>query len=182
MPDGKSRLKYAKDQRTVREWLQAQQNQLRQGLLPKDDSVTVAQFLANYMETVGKHTLRPKTIEAYSYLIRTHIIPTLGKIRLSQLRPDHIQSLYAQTLEKGLSRRTVQFIHSIIHKSLEQAMRWGLAVRNVSDLVDPPSPESAIPQSTPPNKSTPSLRPSKMTGFMYFMFWQSTAGSGRGSF
>ncbi len=39
LPDGKNRLKYAKDQKTVREWLQSQQNQLRQGLLPKDDSV-----------------------------------------------------------------------------------------------------------------------------------------------
>ncbi len=145
LPDGKSRLKYAKDQKAVREWLQAQQNQLRQGLLPKDDTVTVAQFLANYMETVGKHTLRPKTIEAYSYLIRMHIIPTLGKIRLSQLRPDHIQGLYAQTLEKGLSRRTVQFIHSILHKSLEQALRWGLVVRNMADLVDPPSPVKRPP-------------------------------------
>ncbi len=119
LPDGKSRVKYAKDQKTAREWLLAQQNQLRQGLLPKDGSVTVSQFLNNYMETVGKHTLRPKTIEAYSYLIRLHIIPAIGKIRVSQLRPDHIQSLYAQTLEKGLSRRTVQFIHSILHKSLE---------------------------------------------------------------
>jgi integrase len=145
LPDGKTRLKYAKDQKTVREWLQVQQNQLRQGLLPKDEQVTVAQFLGNYMETVGKHTLRPKTIEAYSYLIRIHILPALGKIKLSQLRPDHIQSLYAQTLEKGLSRRTVYFIHSILHKSLEQALRWGLVVRNVSDLVDPPSPAKRQP-------------------------------------
>jgi hypothetical protein len=93
------------------------------------------------METVGKHTLRPKTIEASSYLIRLHSVPTLSRIKLSALRPDHIQSLYAQTLEKWLSWRTVQFIHSIIHKSLEQAMRWGLVVRNVADLVDPPLPQ-----------------------------------------
>ena len=37
-----------------------QQNQLRQGLMPKSDTITVSEFLANYMETVGKHTLRPK--------------------------------------------------------------------------------------------------------------------------
>ncbi len=66
LPDGKNRLKYAREQKAVREWLQAQQSQPRQGLLPKDDTVTVAQFHANHMETVGKHTLRPKTIEPYS--------------------------------------------------------------------------------------------------------------------
>ncbi len=145
LPSGKKKEKYAKTQKEVREWLVTQRNALQQGLMPKDDTLTVSQFLGNYMETVGKHTLRPKTIEAYSYLIRTYIVPELGKIRLSALRPDHIQTLYAEVLQKGKSRRTVQFIHSIIHKSLEQAMRWGLVVRNVSDLVDPPSPVKRPP-------------------------------------
>jgi integrase len=140
LPTGKKKEKYAKTQKEVTEWLVTQRNALQQGLMPKDDSLTVSQFLGNYMETVGKHTLRPKTIEAYSYLIRTYIVPELGKIRLSALRPDHIQTIYSEVLEQGKSRRTVQFIHSIIHKALEQATRWGLVVRNVSDLVDPPSP------------------------------------------
>jgi integrase len=145
LPDGKSKTKYSRDQKTVREWLVVQRNALRQGLFSKDDAITVSAFLTNYMETVGQHTLRPKTVEAYSYLIRSHIIPVLGRIKLSQLRPDQVQSLYSQKLEAGLSRRTVQFIHSIIHKSLEQALRWGLVVRNVSDLVDPPSPTKRPP-------------------------------------
>lgn len=93
------------------------------------------------MDTVGKHTLRPKTIEGYSSLIRTHIIPTIGKVRLVNLRPDHLQALYSQKLESGLSRRTVHFIHSIVHRVLEQALRWDMVVRNVSDLVDAPTPK-----------------------------------------
>lgn len=145
LPDGKRKVKYAKTQKAVREWLVTQQNALRQGLLPKDDTTTVSEFLGNYMETIGKHTLRPKTIEAYLYLIRLHIVPNLGSIRLSQLRPDHLQSLYAQKLEQGLSRRTVRFIHSVIHKALEQALRWGLVVRNVADLADPPPQQKRPP-------------------------------------
>jgi integrase len=111
LPDGKSRVKYAKTQKPVREWLVAQQNALRQGTLPKDDTVTVSRFLESYIDTV-KNTLRPKTLEAYSYLIRVHINPTVGSIRLAHLRPDHLQTLYTKKLESGLSRRTVQFIHS----------------------------------------------------------------------
>ena len=143
LPDGKRKVKYGKTQKEVREWLVTQQNALRTGLLSKDDSVTVGDFLTNYMETVGAHTLRPKTIEAYYSLIRINIIPVIGRIKLSALRPDHLQSLYSQKLEAGLSRRTVQFMHSIIHKSLDQALRWGLVFRNVSDLVDPPTPKRA---------------------------------------
>jgi integrase len=33
----------------------------------------------------------------------------------------------------------VQFIHSILHRALKQALRWGLVARNVADLVDAPT-------------------------------------------
>lgn len=145
LPDGRNKLKYAKQQKTVRDWLVSQQNQLRQGLLTKNDAITISEYLTNYMETVGKHTLRPKTIETNSSIIRIHIIPAIGKIKLAQLRPDHLQSLYSQKLDAGLSRRTVHYIHSIIHKALRQAVRWGIVARNVSDLVDAPSPKRRPP-------------------------------------
>jgi integrase len=145
LPDGRSKLKYAKNQKVVRDWLVEQQNALRQGFLPKNDTITVSEFLMNYMDTVGKHTLRPKTIEAYRSLLKMHIIPTIGKIKLSQLRPDHLQSLYSLKLETGLSRRTVQFIHSVIHRGLHQAVRWGLLMKNVADLVDSPKPPRRAP-------------------------------------
>jgi integrase len=145
LPNSKRRVKYSKSQKAVRDWLQIQQNASRQGLLSSDDTVTLSEFLSNYMETVGKHKLRPKTIESYSSLIRLHIVPTLGRIRITNLRPDQIQSLYSQKLESGLSKRTVHYIHSIIHKSLNQALRWGLVHRNISDLVDAPSSKRRLP-------------------------------------
>jgi len=145
LADGKRIVKYSKSQKVVREWLQASQNALRQGTLPKDNRLTVSEFITNYMETVVKHNLRPKTVEANLSLTRTHIIPTIGKIKLSQLRPDHLQNLYSQILDKGLSKRTAQFVHSIIHKSLRQGVKWGFVVNNVADLVIVPKPSRRPP-------------------------------------
>jgi len=36
-------------------------------------------------------------------------------------------------------------MHAVLHKALEQAMKWGLVVRDVTDLVDPPSPGKPAP-------------------------------------
>ena len=44
-----------------------------------------------YFSDVAAHTLRPKTLEAYESLIRLHIKPELGQIKLSVHRPDHLQ-------------------------------------------------------------------------------------------
>jgi integrase len=145
LPDGKRKRKYSKAQKTVREWLLAQREALRDGLLLEDDRVTVSEFVDRYMDQVAIHTLRPKTLESYESLVRIHIKPSIGFHRLSALSPAHLQKLYSDKLNSGLSKRTVQFIHSIIHKILDQAMKWGLVIRNVADLVDAPSPKRKAP-------------------------------------
>jgi integrase len=141
LADGKRKVKYSKSQKVVKDWIVEAREAQRKGILASDDSTTLGEFMNNYMENVGKHTLRPKTIESYSSLIRIHILPVLGKVKLVNLRPDHLQSLYSSRLEIGLSRRTVHYIHSILHRALDQAMKWGLVHRNVADLVKAPSPQ-----------------------------------------
>ena len=40
-----------------------------------------------------------------------------------------------------MSKRTVQYIHAVLHKALNQALKWGLVIRNVIDLVEKPRPK-----------------------------------------
>lgn len=94
----------------VRDWLLSQREALHDGDWVGEDKVTVTDFLDLYLKDVAAHTLRPKTLEAYEYLIRLHIKPELGSTRLSALRPDQLQRLYSEKLNSGLSHRTVQFI------------------------------------------------------------------------
>lgn len=152
LPGGKRRRKRSKTQKVVKDWLLAQREAVRDGLVVEDEKVTVGEFIDRYMSDVATHTLRPKTLEAYHSLIRVHLKPALGQIRLNQLRPAHVQKFYADKLESGLSRRTVQFIHSILRKALDQALRWGLVVRNVADLVDAPVPKRKAPVTWTPDQ------------------------------
>lgn len=146
LPTGKRKAKYSKNQRVVKDWLLNQRQAVQTGNWVEKDQITVEQFLDRYFEDVAKHSLRPKTLETYEYLLRMHIKPELGKIKLASLRPDQVQNLYANKLESGLSNRTVQFMHSILHKALQQALKWGLVYRNVADLVEPPSVKKKAPQ------------------------------------
>jgi integrase len=45
---------------------------------------------------------------------------------------------YRVKLDAGLSSATVHKLHVVLHKALKQAVRWGLAPRNVADDVDAP--------------------------------------------
>jgi integrase len=41
-------------------------------------------------------------------------------------------------LGRGSGLQTVRYIHSILHRALRDAVRWGNVVRNVADAADPP--------------------------------------------
>ena len=62
----------------------------------------------------------------------------MGHIKLKDMRPDHVQSLYNTKLESGASNRTVRLIHTVLHIALNQALKIGLIGRNPSDAVIKP--------------------------------------------
>jgi len=106
---------------------------------------TVGQYLDQWLEAV-RPTLRPESYRRYQDFCRIHIIPELGSTRLAKLSPERVQSAYSRRLKAGLSGTSVQLMHGVLHKALDQAMRWELIPRNVADLV------------TAPRRSTPEMR------------------------
>ena len=47
-------------------------------------------------------------------------------------------------LDDGLSPRTVQYVRAVLHRALEQALKWGLIARNVAGLVSAPRVKKAV--------------------------------------
>jgi integrase len=72
-----------------------------------------------------KGSLRPVTFDSYAGLVKKHIVPAIGRVKLERLSPAHLQGLYRAKLDAGLSPRTVQYLHSVLHRALKQALRWG---------------------------------------------------------
>jgi len=135
--DGRRLTKYAKTQRECREWLRDIQAQIEEGLTIDGARMPLGDYLEEWLETT-RPSLRPKTWKQYAQIARQHIIPDLGNIRLRDLRPDHIQSLYAAKQKAGTSASTVRLIHAVLHRALAQALKWGLVTRNASDAVNKP--------------------------------------------
>lgn len=141
LPDGRRKTKYGKSQKELKEWLLAIRKAAGDGTLADGEKLRLAEFLEQYLQDYGQHALRASTFRSYSNLIRLHIVPELGNIKLPLLRPHHLHTLYARKREAGLSDRTVQYIHGLLHRALNKALKWGIVTRNVADLAD-----------TPPNK------------------------------
>jgi len=59
-------------------------------------------------------------------------VPVLGRQKLSALRPEAVQTLYASKLEEGLAPLTAAKIHAVLHRALEMAVKWDYLPRNVA--------------------------------------------------
>ncbi len=109
--------------------------------LPLDTSkATVGQFLEIWLHDYAETNTSPRTVEGYREKVHSYIIPHMGHIPLIKLTPQHIQSLYSDLLQRGLSPRTVLHAHRILREALGHGLKWGLLLRNVCDAVDPPKP------------------------------------------
>lgn len=139
--DGGSRQRkviYGKTRREAAEKLRAALNAKEQGALVRDERRTVADFLDWWLAEVVPNRTKAGTAASYDSNVRVHIVPALGRLRLTQLTPAHVQAMLNAKLAEGLSPRTVQYLHAILRSALAQALRWGFVTKNVAAVVTPP--------------------------------------------
>jgi integrase len=94
--------------------------------------------MTRWLSDSAMHTVKATSYRAYESQIRNHIVPALGKVKLSRLTPAHLQALYAAKLREGMKPASVRQIHAILHKALEQAVKFNLIPTNPASKVDPP--------------------------------------------
>ncbi len=115
------------------------------GLVFDTRNLMLSEYLDLWLRDSVKDTVRLTTYQGYERNVRLHIKPTLGCVKLENLTPTHLRSLYRERLESGLAPRMVQLIHTTLHKALKQAAADGLVPRNVAGMVKTPrSPAKEI--------------------------------------
>ena len=115
------------------------------GTFMKPGKTTLGDFLERWLKDYVWPNLAPRTAEGYESIVRQHLIPQLGHMTLTQLKPEHLQKYYADRLANGqcngkggLNPLTVRHHHMTLHCALENAVRLGLLSRNPADAVSPP--------------------------------------------
>ena len=135
-PDGKRLYDYVTVRGTKR---QAEQRltELVRGLdtgeYVEPSQETLGEYLSRWFKVV-KPSLAYKTVGNYSLAIR-HLTQSLGPIRLDRLSAIQIQAAYQ---ELAPHPHTAAYAHRVLRRALNQAVKWGLLVRNPALLVDAP--------------------------------------------
>ena len=71
-------------------------------------------------------------------MVRNHIEPALGSIKLRKLDVATLDSFYRALTKKGLAPASVRQAHAVIRSALKQGVKWDWVPINVAEKASPP--------------------------------------------
>lgn len=143
-----------------------------EGIPVSSENWTVGDYLNYWLTHIVREERRPKTYQGYEGVVRLHLIPGLGKRRLSKLNAQEVRLFITRTrtecqcckhgwdasretplccalkagecCESRLSTRMVQSVHAVLRNALESAVREEIIPRNAAKLVKVPVPKYKV--------------------------------------
>lgn len=96
----------------------------------------VVQFITDYVEP----NLRASSVAGYKVNINKHILPYIGNIELQSLSTYHIDDLYKKLYKagNGLSAKSILYVHRVLSKALNLAVKQSLLSKNPATLATLP--------------------------------------------
>src|ERR1700691_34112 len=107
------------------------------------DSYTVAEAVHDWLDK-GLKGRDEDTITANRILAEQHVLPLIGKIKLTDLTADHVDD-WLDGLTAKLATRSLQGVHAVLKRSIRQAQARDKVLRNVAELVTTPKGKPGRP-------------------------------------
>jgi integrase len=102
---------------------------LETGQFVRPSQLTVGHYMNGWLRSHAEH-VSPKTLENYASMVKNHIEPIVGQIKLQNLEPHHLSTMFDAMSEKQLSSATRAFCHKTMRKALGDAIRQNLITSN----------------------------------------------------
>jgi len=103
---------------------------LEDGELIDTNNITLSSFLDDWLKNkIKKDRLSPTTVDGYNNIIFNHIIPTIGKLKLQDIKPYNLQK-YFDLKSDDLSPRTLTNHKRVLSSALLYALDMDLIEKN----------------------------------------------------
>lgn len=144
-PDPKQTPK--QQQKALEKFAYEFEQKVKDGKLLKGEKITFKEFTDRWLVEYGKQQLQPTTYNGYVQDLTLRILPAIGHLKLSSIKPMHLLSFYNNLTEDGVrldgkkggyGTSTIRKCHAVISTILSTAVQWQLIESNPCDRVSPP--------------------------------------------
>jgi len=140
LPDGRKKQQciISKSKTKVIERLRGEMAMADKGAPVFRDGRTTGAYLEYWLHNIDPYQVRPTTLQLHVFITRKYLIPFLGKVMLTQLRPEHVRIMLNRMEMAGCGARTMQHARNVLSAALRAALELEYVTRNVARLVKPP--------------------------------------------
>lgn len=142
-PDPKRTEK--QNQKALEKFVFEFEEKVKSGKFLDGEKITFQAFSDTWLSDYALQHLEPTTIDIYKKLLRVHIIPAIGNLKLARIQPSHLNRLYNVMLQErkdgklgGYSPTTIKRVHALISSILNTAVKWNVMLENPCERVSPP--------------------------------------------
>lgn len=141
-----------KRQKAVEEFARQFEAQVKNGMAMDDRKITLKEFADRWLEEYAAQKLQPGTVEHYKAELDAKILPALGHLKLSELRPHNLNAFFVAMTKDGsrkdgkpggYSKGSIAKTRNVFSSVLRTATEWEIIDRNPLDKVRPQAEEAA---------------------------------------
>ena len=130
--------------RDAKNWANEMEIKKQNGLIINQKNYTIKKLFEEWLEEYASNK-SPTTFDGYKMIVRSHINPALGDLKLEDINARHIKK-YLKTKEKngnknnsqGLSTTTLRQHYHIFSSAFKYARKWDLMTNNPLRKIEPP--------------------------------------------
>ena len=130
-------------------WIAEQVQKRDNGIVVDPKNYTLKEYLCRWLKDYAEPNLAATTYDGYEVIVKSHLIPALGQLKIDEIKPMHIQSYFTQKRSRGrkdgqsggLSEKTLLQHFRVLSKALKQAVKWQLISNNPAKAVEAPKPK-----------------------------------------
>lgn len=133
-----------KRQKAVEEYARQFEADVKNGIALDGRKITLKEFADRWLIEYAEQKLQPKTVENYKAELKDKILPVLGHLKLSELRPATLNSFFVSMTKDGArrdgkpggySRATIKKTQDVLSSVLRTATEWEIIEKNPMDKV-----------------------------------------------
>ena len=133
-----------KRQKAVEEFARQFEANIKNGIAMDGRKVTLKEFTDRWFREYAPQKLQPGTVEKYKTELDEKILPVIGHLKLSELRPATLNSTFAAMTKDGArkdgkpggySKATIKKTQDVLSSVLRTAVEWEIIEKNPMDKV-----------------------------------------------
>lgn len=172
----KRRSKRFKRKKDAKKWVRDMKNEESSQIIINAANYTLSDLLEEWLEDYASEK-SPTTYDNYELIVKTHLIPALGQIKLKNLQARHLKRYFKAKRKNGklkspggLSGTTLLHHYHALSGAFRYARKWGIMKRNILEILDPPKKSDYRAEHLSKEQVNTLLEKAKETSFWTYTF------------